>query len=284
MNLNKFDQDGDGDFDLADWFRIALPAVSYTLGIVGMFLTGTRSWHLLSSPMFNPVSDIPLWGWVWPIVTASSAEFGLLLAWIALEVAIRKGRLTRSDWSLAVMICIGAVGFVFFALIVGAMQLYDVDLIQGKDLSQVGEWGHIIASVLPLFTIMYSMIVSSAYASIQRRERESRGLGVTSTIGTSWQVERSVQEPQPSPILQRPMEKPKVTGRDDYGDPIVDPLSSPVQRSPRSNSTHTQAIQAARVNANAVKSKNNGVGRYSPESRYSQESDDADDPFLQRID
>ena len=170
--MNKWDRDGDGDFDLADVFRIALPLLGYGLGVAGMIVTATVSWHLLASQQFNPLFETPM-GWTWPLVVAGMSEFGMALAWIAMEVGIRKGKLAKRDWSMMVMILIGVVGFVVFAGLIASMQLYDRELLAGKDLGEVAGWGHTIASVLPLFTIVYAIIVNSAYAAPERQEKKA---------------------------------------------------------------------------------------------------------------
>lgn len=214
MNNKFWDRNGDDKFDLADIFRIALPLVSYSLGIVLMLFTATRSWHLLSSPQFNPVLGTWLFGWLWPIVTAASAELGLGLSWISLEIGIRRGRLSRSDWSMILMIGLGTIGFLGFAVLIGIMQLYDVDLIQKKDMTEAAGWGHTIASLLPLFTIGYATIVSSAYAALERREKELR------VYDRQWQVQES------HPRL--PVGRSPTSEQEEYGEPLTDPLSQSV--------------------------------------------------------
>ena len=114
MNNNSWDKNGDGRFDIADVFRIVLPIICYGLGMALMFATLARSYHLLSSPQFNPGNDNPYLRW-WPLLTATSAEFGLLMSWVALEVGIRKGHLSKTDWSMMLLTGVGGLGFVIFA-------------------------------------------------------------------------------------------------------------------------------------------------------------------------
>ena len=205
--MNKFDRDGDGDFDLADVFRIALPLFGYGLAIAGMIITATVSWHLLSSKQFNPLFDTWL-SWVWPLTVAGMSEFGMALSWIAIEVGIRKGKMAKRDWSMAVLVTVGVAGFALFLVLIATMQLYDRELLAGKDLSQVAGWGHTIASILPLFTIGYAIIVNSAYAALERREKEEK-------TQRNWIVQ------QPRPQLRQPE-------REEYGEPLTDPLSQSV--------------------------------------------------------
>ena len=207
--MNKYDQDGDGDFDMADVFRIALPVLVYTLSIIGMLITAIVSWHLFSSQLFNPMFGT--WtAWVWPLAVAGISELGLTLSWVCLHVGISKGKLTRGDWSMAVMTLLGIAGLVIFGALIAAMQLYDRELLAGKDLTEVAGWGHTIASTLPLFTIVYSIVVGAAYAALQRQEKESSSVVA---VRQSWQVEN-----------RKPVEQTPRLPKETYGTPVSDPL------------------------------------------------------------
>src|SRR3990167_1096955 len=214
--MNKFlDRDGDGDFDLADIFRIALPLLGYGLGILGMIVTAIVSWHLLSSAQFNPLYGTWLY-WVWPLIVAGMSEFGMTLAWISIEIGIRRGKMAKRDWSMAVMIIVGVVGFVLFASLITTMQLYDRELLAGKDLSEVAGWGHTVASVLPLFTIVYAIIVNSAYAALERQEKEARQ---TQAVSRDWQIENR----KPMADQAKQISDVRPAHALPYGDPVIDP-------------------------------------------------------------
>ena len=253
MNKSFLDRDGDGDFDLADVFRIALPLLGYGLAIAGMIVTATVSWHLLSSKQFNPLFGTWL-SWIWPLIVAGMSEFGMALSWISIEVGIRKGKMAKRDWSMAVMIIIGLVGFALFSVLIATMQLYDRELLAGKDLSEVAGWGHAIASVLPLFTIAYAIIVNSAYAALERREKDMR-------VESRWTVQ------QPRPQLRQP--EP-----DNYGEPLTDPLSQSVggrrvRPNPKGHPQHQTATKTALEALNSIRSVgSNGRGEEREESNF----------------
>src|SRR3990167_9549642 len=191
-----WDRDGNGKFDLVDIFWLALQLICYSAGVAFMASTFARSFHLLSSPQMNPGA----FDW-WPWLTAISPEIGLVIAWLAGEVGFRKGRLE--------LVGLSAVGFVAFAVVVATLQLYDVALVNGSDITVAQTWAHWVASVLPLITISYSAVASMLLSYMARREK-LRGVEVKQTIGTSWQVGKREQ-----------MELPAKTP---YGSPVSDPL------------------------------------------------------------
>lgn len=162
-NNNGFwDVDGSGKFDMTDIFLILFRIVVYVIGIGFMGSTFARSFHLLSSPTMNPGVF-----WWWPYLTAAAPEVGLLAAWLAGEVGLRKGRMDIAILSV--------FGFIMFGLVVGTMQMYDMEMTNGKDLTQAAEWMHLISAILPLPTIAYGAVASMALAAMDRRNDVTSG-------------------------------------------------------------------------------------------------------------
>ncbi len=229
MNNKSFwDMDKNGKFDIVDIFWLALQLIAYGAGAVLMLSTFTRSFHLLSSPMLNPGAF-----WWWPWLTAASPEAGLVIAWLAGEVGFRKGRME--------LVALSTIGFIAFGVVIGTMQLYDVALVEGQDITLAQTWAHWVASILPLITISYCAIASMLLSYMARREKLK-----------SEPVEWSVQRPRlpvgraPEPI------------REEYGEPLTDPLSQSVGgRRVRPNpkgSPHQTATKTALEALNSIRS------------------------------
>lgn len=207
MKPNFWDLDGSGHLDAGEIFRIAFMLLCYVGGPILMFSTMMRSYHLLSSPQMMPGDS----SW-WPILTALTPELGLLTAWFATEVGFRKGRLE--------LVLTGLVGVVSFIVVIATLQIYDVAMIQGQNISQAATWGHFIASVLPLITIVYLVICSALGAAMARANTIRSG---------SWQVQQPRYSAPRLPIIS-----------EDLGDPVADPLRE------RTNQ-HRQAQRIART-------------------------------------
>lgn len=161
--LKFWDRDGDGDFDIVDLFWILLQAVGYGGGAIFLLTTFTRSYHLLSSPQMNP--DVFWW---WPYLTSAAPEVGLFLSWLSCEVGVRKGKIEFTG--------LGIIGAVVFFFVVGIMQLYDVALVRGGDLSGIRDIGNVVAALLPLATIFYAGTVTAMLGALDRAEKIRRGV------------------------------------------------------------------------------------------------------------
>lgn len=225
MANSFFDRDGDGDFDITDAFWWALQLFAYGGGIVFMLSTATRSFHLLSSSAMMPTGLGDGFSF-WPYLTAAAPEVGLIMAWLSGEVGFRKGK-----WQL---IAISIIGGLTFAVVIGTMNLYDVALLEGGDLSGARGWAHTIAAVLPLITIAYSAVVTMILSAMARWEKVRSGGGKQGG-GKSRPEPRNdnwtLNQPQPrrsQPEYSLPKSAPH-TFEDEqsifktYGEPVSDP-------------------------------------------------------------
>lgn len=222
MNKSFWDRDGNGRTDIVDIFWLVLQLIAYGAGAVLMLTTFTRSFHLLSSDQLNPGRF-----WWWPWLTAASPEAGLIIAWLAGEVGFRKGRLE--------LVSLAIVGFASFGVIIGTMQLYDVALIEGQDITLAQTWMHWVASILPLFTIAYSAGASMLLSYMARREMLRSG--------RAW----TIQESRPNPVAL-----PSAARREEYyGGPITDPLDRSRPANPDRPKVHPRPRRTNRQGENA---------------------------------
>ncbi len=241
MSKDFWDVDGSGKFDITDIFWIALQVIAYVSGLVLMGSTFTRSFHLLSSPAFNPSVDG--FGW-WAFITAVAPEVGLVVAWLSGEVGFRKGRVE--------LVGLSVVGFIVFAVVIGTLGIYDVALIEGQDVTEAASWAHFVASILPLITIGYVALATMLLSYMARRDKLKGG--------GDWDV-RPQRRPQPQPrqeLLDRNDFDPRVTlprirTEADFGSPVTDPTDK-----------HRVATQVAQRSVSTLRSNGNGSGESHP--------------------
>ncbi len=240
--MNFWDMDRNGKFDITDIFWIALQVIAYTSGLVLMGSTFTRSFHLLSSPAFNPSVDG--FGW-WPFITAVAPEVGLVIAWLSGEVGFRKGRVE--------LVGLSVVGFIVFAVVIGTLGIYDVALVEGQDVTEAASWAHFIASILPLITIGYIALSTMLLSYMARRDKLKGG-------DTDWQV-RPQRRPQPQPRRGLPdrdnfdprVTLPRIRPESDFGSPVTDPTDK-----------HRTATRVAERAVSTLRSNGNGSGENHP--------------------
>ena len=230
MRKSFWDLDDNGRLDAGEIFRMIFMVLCYTGGPILMLSTAMRSYHLLSSPQMRP-GDL----WWWAALTALTPELGLLTAWLATETGFRKGKL-----ELAIT---GIAGIAMFAIVIGTMNIYDVSLINGEDISIPATWGHFIASILPLITIGYLILCNALGAAMARREKLKHE-------PSEWRVQQ--------PRTQLSVVRPSAPEQEEYGEPLTDPLSQSVggrrvRPNPKGN-PHQAATKTALEALNSIRS------------------------------
>ena len=162
LDLNR-----DGRVNTADLLIGIVYLCAAILGLTLMFSTWARSFHLLSSPQMNP-GVFSLWPWI----TSLSPEAGFFLADFCMHAGIRKQYLTG--------IALGVIGMVLFGLVIGTMQWYDVELVRGASLAEVGKWADYVATFVALITIGYAAVVTGVIEYINIDSRSAGGSTYTS--------------------------------------------------------------------------------------------------------
>ena len=197
---NFWDRNRDGSVSWTEFLAGAMTIMAYVMGIGLMATTWPRSLHLLSSDYFNP----NLFGW-WPFVASGSPEIGLLFSWVACEVGFRKGN--------GPLIGVGVIGFIIFFFVIGTMQIYDVELVRGADMTHIGKLGEFVASVISMFTIGYLIALTSLVSAMEGAKSSS---GYTKST-------RPMRVTRPQPTFPS-LEDGEEESREHSGVPLIDPL------------------------------------------------------------
>ena len=153
LDLNR-----NGRLDSADLLIGAAYLCAAIIGLTLMFSTWARSFHLLSSPQMNP-NVFALWPWI----TSLAPEAGFLLAYLCVHAGIRKQYL--------VGVILGGTGMTLFMVVIATMQWYDVELVRGASLSEVGKWADYVASFVALITIVYAAVVTNVIEYVNTDSR-----------------------------------------------------------------------------------------------------------------
>lgn len=216
MNRNdgKFwDVNSDGKFDIVDVFWVALQVVAYAGGLIFMGSTFVRSFHLLSSSQMMPQGLGDAFSY-WPWLTSIAPEAGLIMAWLSGEVGFRKGQ-----WPL---VAISVVGGLVFGIVIATMNLYDVALIEGGDLSDARGWAHTIAAILPLITIAYSALVTMILSAMARWNKVK---STSTAIQSEWkEKKRQGGSIQYQPRLEADEQESFLPiAKSTFGERVIDP-------------------------------------------------------------
>src|SRR3990167_1036537 len=97
------------------------------------------------------------------------------MKWLDLN---RDGRVNTADLLIGIVyLCAAILGL---TLMIGTMQWYDVELVRGASLAEVGKWADYVATFVALITIGYAAVVTGVIEYINIDSRSAGGSTYTS--------------------------------------------------------------------------------------------------------